>query len=102
MNKPHYSWWAYIKEIVQAYPTRIGVGLSGVAKREFDAVQAAVEATERMSDGQNRLKVIQLTHWDWTHTLEGAALEIPCSRRTAMRWQRLFFEEVARNRDLLN
>ena len=102
MNKPHYPWWGYIKAVIRAYPERVGKGLSGVAKREFEAVRAAVEATERRADGESRLKVIQLVHWKRTHQLEGAALCIPCSRRTAMRWQRQFFEEVARQRDLFD
>lgn len=97
-----YTWWKYIKAVVQAYPSRRGVRLSGVAWREREAVRVAIEATQRMVDGQGRLKIIRLLHWDRTHTLEGAALAIPCSRRTAARWQRQFFEEVARGRDLID
>lgn len=102
MMKNHYTWWGYIKAIVRAHPGRVGTDLSGVARREYEAVQAAVEATERMEGGEARLKAIRLVHWDRTHTLEGAALMTPCSERTAARWQRRFFEEVARNRDLLD
>lgn len=102
MNKQHYPWWGYIKAIVQAYPGRVGSSLSGVAKREYEAVQAAVETTERMEGGEMRLRVIRLVHWDKTHTLEGAALTVPCSERAAIYWQRKFFEMVAKNRDLLD
>lgn len=104
MNKRHYPWWGYVKDITRAYPGRMGVDLYGVAKREFEAVQAAVEATERMIDGQNRLKVIRLLHWvePQTLTLDGVALAIPCSRSWAAKLQRDFFEGVARNRDLLD
>lgn len=102
MNKQHYPWWGYIKAIIRSYPGKIGVDLSGVARREFEAVQAAVETTERMEGGRNRLKVIRMVHWDRTHQIEGAALSIPCDRATAARWQRRFFEEAARNRDLLD
>lgn len=102
MNKQHYPWWGYIKAIVRAYPDRVGSSLSGVEKREYEAVQAAVEVTERMEGGESRLKVIRLVHWDKTHTLEGAALTVPCSERAATYWQRKFFEMVAKNRDLLD
>lgn len=102
MNKEHYPWWGYIKAIVRAYPDRAASSLSGVAKREYEAVQAAVEATERIEGGQNRLMVIRLVYWDRTHTMEGAALMVPCSERTAKYWQRKFFETVARNRGLLD
>ena len=102
MSKTHYPWWGYIKAIIRAYPGWVGIDLSGVAKREFEAVQAAVEATERMEGGLDRLKVIRLVHWDRTHQLPGAALVVPCSERTAVYWQRNFFEMVARYRDLLD
>lgn len=102
MSRQHYNWWPNIRDAVRAYPTREGVALSGVALHEQEAVQAAIDATERMADGEARLRVIRLVHWKRTHQLEGAALLIPCSRRTAAYWQRKFFEEVARNRDLLD
>lgn len=102
MGKQHYPWWGYIKAIIRDYPGRTGIDLSGVAKREFEAVQAAVEATERMAGGRDRMKLVQLVHFDRTHTIEGAALTVPCSERTAARWQRRFFEDVARRRDLLD
>lgn len=100
--KLHYPWWGYIKAIIREYPDRMGKDLSGVAKREYEAVQAAIEATERMDDGETRLKVIRLVHFEGTYTLEGAALSVPCSERTAAYWQRKFFEMVARNRGLLD
>lgn len=100
-KKPHYSWWPYIREIIMEYPSRRSVELRGVAQREQEAVQAAINATERMVNGEARLKAIRLVLWD-RKTLDGAALVIPCSRRTVARWQRRFFEEVARGRDLLD
>lgn len=101
-SKRHYSWWGYIKEIVREYPYAQMAQTSGVAEKEVHAVKDAISETERMGGGQARLKVIRMVHWDRTHTLEGAALLIPCSRRTAAYWQREFFEEVARNRGLLD
>lgn len=97
-----YSWWGYIKAIVQAYPDRQSKELSGVATRDQMAVQKAIEDTRRMESGEARMKVIRLVHFDRTHQLPGAALLVPCSERTANRWQRSFFEQVARNRDLLD
>lgn len=97
-----YSWWRNVKEAVQKYPSRRGVGLQGVALAEREAVARAIEDTERMADGANRLELIKLLHWDRTRTLDGAAGQIPCHRATAARWQREFFEQVARNRGLLD
>lgn len=102
-RKRHYSWWPYIREIVRDYPDNCAEeNIRDVAVKNYKAVHFAVKDTERMTDGQNRMKLIRLLHWDRTHTLEGAALVIPCSRRTAAYWQREFFEMVARNRDLLD
>ena len=99
MSKQQYPWWGYIKSIIRKYPGGAG-GLSGVALRNHEAVQAAIEATERMVDGQSRLKVIRLLHWSKprTLTLDGAALDARCGRATASRWQKRFYEEVAINR----
>lgn len=102
MNKQHYPWWGYVKSIVRDYATQCTEDLTGVAVANYEAVIEAVNATERMTDGQNRLKLIKMLHWDRTHTLEGAARVIPCGRSTAARWQREFFEMVARNRGLLD
>lgn len=102
MSKKHYKWWGYIKDVVREYPGSRSDELSGVVLREHEAVKKAVDDTLNMDGGANRLKVISMVHWERTRTLEGAALEIPCGPATAARWQRKFFEEVARNRDLLD
>lgn len=101
-NKLHYPWWGYIRAIIQDYPAQKDMELSGATRNSQEAVQAAVNATERMKDGEKRLEVIRLTLWEGTHTLEGAANTIPCDRSTAARWKRRFFEDVARNRGLLD
>lgn len=88
--------------MIQEYPGTRSSDLPGVAFREHEAVKKAVDATLAMDGGANRLKVINMVHWERTRTLEGAALAVPCDRATAARWQRRFFEEVARNRDLMD
>lgn len=104
MKKNRYSWWPYIREIVRLYPERRKIPLTGVAFREYMDVKRAIEATEAMPVGDVRLRLIKLLHWDkpFTLTLEGVAQKIPCGRATASRWQRQFFEEVARNRGLID
>lgn len=102
MNKQHYPWWSYVKAIIRAYPGQTGKDLSCVEAMNYEAVKAAIEATERMENGEARMKVIRLVHLEQTHTLGGAALVVPCSERTAVYWQRRFFEMVARNRDFMN
>ena len=64
-------------------------------QREYEAVQRAIVATERMSAARDRLKVIELVFWKRSHTLDGAALTIPCSYRTARRYHSEFILMVA-------
>lgn len=66
-------------------------------QREFEAVRRAVRATVRMSAGRDRLRIIEMVLWRGSHTLEGAALAIPCSYMTARRYHCDFICLVARN-----
>lgn len=65
------------------------------SQREYEAVRRAVEDTERYRNGQDRLKVIRLVLWDRSHTLEGAALMVPCHYKTAQGWHNEFIRMVA-------
>ena len=103
--KNHYPWWGYVRYIIRRYPEldKITDGqMSRADSKNWRAVRSAVNYTERMESGMERLKVIRMAHWDRTHTLEGAAHDVPCDRATAARWQRKFFEEVARNMGFLD
>lgn len=64
-------------------------------QREHEAVRKAIAATERMGGGRDRLKVIDLVFWKRSHTLDGAALMVPCSYMTARRYHSEFIMLVA-------
>jgi len=83
--------------MIRKYPSRKGKELSGVEQSEFEAVRVAVENTQKMRDGQARLKVIDMVFWKKSKSLSGAALWIPCSEWTAQKWHAHFIREVARN-----
>lgn len=83
--------------MIRRYPERKGKALSGIALREQEAVQTAIEQTERMRNGLDRLMVIELVLLKGTHKIPGAALRIPCSERTAAQWHGDFIRLVARN-----
>ena len=91
MSKSRYGWWGYVKDMIRRYRT------GDVSQSEKDAVDAAIAATEQMQNGPARLMVIDLVLWKGTHTLEGAALEVPCGERTAQQWHADFIKEVAKN-----
>lgn len=69
-------------------------------ERRYRAVQAAIDSTERRNDGESRMRLLRMLYWPGTHTIEGAALQIPCSVRTAKYWVRDFLREVEVNLDL--
>lgn len=102
MSRPRYDWWGYIKAVIRRYPILKSKDVSGVAMREREAVQAAVEDTEGMRDGAERMKLIDMVFWKQTHTLAGAAMQIPCSERTAQEWHRQFIRLVAKNIGLMD
>lgn len=120
MSKPHYGWWSYVKDMIRKYPERReaveksdekafqmkeGGGelhYSRVLKKEYEAVEQAVKTTVAYQDGDDRLRVIRLVFWDQSHTIDGAALKVCCSERTAQEWHRKFIRLVAENYGLLD
>ena len=64
-------------------------------QREYVAVRQAIEETKQRSGGKLRLRVIDMVLFNRSHTLQGAALEIHISRRTARRYHTEFIYLVA-------
>ena len=96
MSKPRYGWWPYAKWMIRSYK---GGGL--MTKAERAAVEEAIEETEQLVDGVERLHLIDLVLWKRTHTLQGAALACYVSERTAQEWHRQFIRLVGQKRRLL-
>lgn len=101
MSKTRYIWWGYVKNMIRRYPARKDRPCAGNDLREREAVERAVRQTMRLDNGQDRLRVVELVFWQQTHTLEGAAMMVPCSERTARRWHTEFIRLVAREYGLL-
>lgn len=97
MSKPRYDWWSYIKAVIRRYPALKGKTLSGISMKENEAVRFAVEQTEALPNGAERLAVIDMVFWKQTHTLAGAAMQVPCSYDTAQQYHADFIKAVARN-----
>lgn len=97
MSKPRYRWWGYIKSIIRNYPALEGKCCQGTTLKERMAVKRAIEQTEQLENGKERLQVIELVFFKQTHTLEGAALMVPCHYKTAQGWHNDFIRLVARN-----
>ena len=90
MSQPRYGWWGYAKHMARRWPDRLN-------ENEYAAVAAAMAETERRKNGADRLKIVCMVLLEGSHTLEGAALTIPCSRRTAQRYHADFLHSVGRH-----
>lgn len=75
--------------------------LPEINRREMEAVRKAIEETERLDTGEERLRMIRLIFWDKTHTLEGASQKCNVSYITMQRWHRDFIRTVATHFGLL-
>ena len=93
MSKPRYRWWGYAKAMLRAYP-------DGVTTEERTAIESAIEETNRLVDGADRMKVIELVFFKATHTLAGSAVRVPCSIDTAQKYHADFIRLVGEKRGL--
>lgn len=59
-------------------------------QRRFDAVSQALSISEHLTSGLSRVRMIELVYFRRSHTVEGAAMQIPCSAQTAWTWNNDF------------
>lgn len=69
---------------------------------EMEAVRMAIQATERMKTGKDRMRIVQLVFWKQSHTLQGAAMAIPVSYDTAINYHGDFIMTVAYFRGMIS
>ena len=75
--------------------------LDGQDIKEYEAVSAAIRATERLPNGKARLKIIDLVYWQGTHTLAGAGLQVGYGERQTRKFNGEFIRLVAQNLNLM-
>mgnify|MGYP007053692217 CR=1 FL=1 len=76
--------------------------LPKMQQMEYDAVRKAIAVTEKMRNGAERLKIINLVFWKNSHTLQGAAMAVPISYETAVEYHRDFIMIAAYFRELVD
>lgn len=59
-------------------------------QRRYDAVAQALEISGHLTSGLSRVRMIELVYFRRSHTVEGAAMQIPCSVQTAWTWNNDF------------
>lgn len=90
MSNPRYDWWGFAKGMTRRYPDKC-------LPNEKEAVEAAIEVTQELKDGAERLRLIDMVFWKQSHSLEGAATALYISKRTADRWHGAFLRAVGRH-----
>lgn len=69
--------------------------LPRVEQKEYDAVRRAVETTQRLKNGFERIEIINLVYWKKSHTLEGAAFKVGYSYDRVKQMNNEFIRLVA-------
>lgn len=59
-------------------------------QRRLDAVESALSISSQLTSGLSRVKLIELVYFTRRFTIEGAAMQIPCSVQTAWTWNNDF------------
>lgn len=97
------DWWGYVKRILEEYPTlanKDAMDVSEKDKRKMKAVEYAMQKNITYKNSRERMQIITMVYFKKTHTIEGAALKIPCHPNTAGRWQADFIYWTAEKLDL--
>lgn len=59
-------------------------------QRRLDAVEQALSISSNLTSGLSRVRLIELVYFQRRYTIEGAAMQIPCSVQTAWTWNNDF------------
>lgn len=70
--------------------------LPEINRKEMDAVREAIEETQAMRDGSERMRMIKMAFWSGRNTLDMIASRCHISYRTAIRWHSQFIKLVAK------
>lgn len=85
-----------MKSMIRRYEKRKNMELTGTEMREAEAVKKAIESTMALKAGEERIALVDIIFWKRTHTIQGAAMLLHLSERTAQRWHSEFIREVAK------
>lgn len=95
---------AYMREILREYPRakkKPPGDRTDKENRLVDIVDRTLAEIECMKDGRHRVELIRLTYFDRSHTLYGAAMTIPVSKRQAEKWSSQFMNLLSYKLGLL-
>lgn len=92
------GWYSYMKTIIRKYDViPLADAKSPLESRELEAVRCAVEQTEALRTGAQRVELLRLAYWTPGGNLYAAADQLGIDRNTARTWSKGFIRAVARN-----
>lgn len=65
-------------------------------QKEYEAVRQAIQATKHLSNGNERLRIMDMVYWKQSHSLSGAAQVVGYSYDRAKQLHREFVRLVAK------
>lgn len=104
MNREAKEAREYIKKVLQAYPDickKPPDQRTRNERRRVDSVQQLLEMTDFTKHAAHKRKLIELVYFRQSHTLAGAAMQIPVGERTAQKWNAQVIETLAQIMDLM-
>lgn len=69
-------------------------------QRRYESIEATIREAMAKPSGADIVKLIDMVYWSKTHTIAGAAMEIPISENQAGRWNGWFIRTVAEKLDI--
>lgn len=103
-----YKWQGYVSACIREYPLKRAqaekgnLNLKGQEAREYEAVRKALEVTEGLKDGKERMELIRLAFWNPRMTMTAVAMRCYVSYGTALRRKGEFIRLVASCMGLLD
>lgn len=95
MSRPKYYWFGFIKTLLRRYPEQLESDFSVMSASAIAAIDQTLAETGSLPDGAERIELINLLYFKNIYTLEGAALKLHVSERTAQYWNSQFIYRVA-------
>lgn len=96
MSRPTYYWHGMVKRMIMRYP-KLKEEKSIQSGIFVKAIEKAIRETEKLNNGDCRLKAVQMVCFDKTMTVDGVAEELHYSWRTVQNWMNDYIKRVGKN-----
>lgn len=99
MGRPKYRWWSFALNMVKAYPALCTMKKPSCDDlRERDAVQAAINATMQMDQGEQRIELIRSVYWGKRkQNIDDVYAQLDIDPTVADRWHGDFIRQVGKH-----